>query len=247
MMGSFILCFTIFILGTGSAVYLFTHYKKDHALKAIAGIFIGVVLSDLLAQHYVGNEDRYYDEDKVFLASPWKQIETMEVPVTQFAYRPDEGLFVTTSSGDVLLTTGVSDCDGKNWHTRSLQIQKGARLTLPSPHGNPVATISFHIPLQDEPEVDTVVWRATAFAVYENGEVWCTEREVQRGQATGFGAATSIGFTWFCFMGLGSSFSITIVLIWLERTYKRHKPSGRLLHPWYFSRSALGRLLMTRA
>ncbi|MFZ0547453.1 MAG: hypothetical protein WAM60_18550 [Candidatus Promineifilaceae bacterium] len=41
--------------------------------------------------------------------------------------------------------------------------------------------------------MDTVILGASAFAAYSNGEVWCTEREVQRGQMIGLGLAFAVG------------------------------------------------------
>lgn len=241
-------CFGILIItvGVGIVAYLFTQHEASRVMKAVIGIFAGIILSVLLARFYVGNIERSYDEESIFPASPWRPIKTINASVTQFVHRGDKGLFLATSIGDLLVTTWVGDCDGNNRHTPSLEIQQGARLTLPTPPGNPITTISFHVPIQDEPEVDTVVWGATAFAIYENGEVWCTEREVQRGQSMGVGAAAGIGLNLICITGLGAMLSLAIGLKWLERNSIRHKTTDQILLPWYFSCSALGRLLRTR-
>lgn len=243
---SYCLYFLLLVIGIGFTAYLFTQYEASRVIKAVVGIFVGIILSVLLARFYMGNAERFYDEERVFPAVPWRQIKTIKTPVTQFVYRADKGLFITTSAEDLLLATGVSDCDGNNWHSPFQDIQQGARLTLPPPPGKPIATISFHIPIQNEPEVDTIVWGATAFAIYENGEVWCTEREVQRGQSMGAGAAAGMGFNWFCITGLGAMLSLAIALKWLEKKHIRHKTMDQILPPWYLSRSALGRLLRTR-
>ncbi|MCI0397291.1 MAG: hypothetical protein L0332_30110 [Chloroflexi bacterium] len=49
--------------------------------------------------------------------------------------------------------------------------------------------------LLDEATVDTVVLGASSYAVYNNGEVWCTELVVQRGQAVAVGMAAGMSFT----------------------------------------------------
>lgn len=76
-------------------------------------------------------------------------------------------------------------------------------------------------------EVDTVILGASAFAVYNNGEVWCTEREVQRGQMIGLGVAFAAGLRalgyiigTFLLSFLTAEIGVIIILRFWQPTFK---------------------------
>jgi hypothetical protein len=65
------------------------------------------------------------------------------------------------------------------------------RVQLPPPPGQPLYHVTFDIPLQFANNTDILA--VSGFAAYENGEIWCTERLVQRG--VGIGAAIGLAVT----------------------------------------------------
>lgn len=101
-------------------------------------------------------------------------------------------------------------------------------MQLPSPPRQPLYQVTFDIPIQFSPTVDTDILGASSYAVYENGEVWCTERVVQRGQAIALGLAVGAGFQALYNTAIGflCTFVVvaTLAIIWIEITRRIQKP-----------------------
>jgi hypothetical protein len=129
---------------------------------------------------------------------------------------------VVTQTADIQLTEDVPGClpDGgiaqfyhRSVSTRPIRETIAPELQLPIPPGTPTHRIFFNVPIQDSAEIDTVILGESGFAAYDNGEVWCTEREVQRGQMIGLGLAFAAGLQSLAYLSLTFFLSLLVVAI----------------------------------
>jgi hypothetical protein len=116
--------------------------------------------------------------------------------------------------------------------SRSPRIEQtiNPRIELPPPPKQPLYQITFDILIQFDPAIDTDILGASSYVVYEIGEVWCTERVLQRGQAIGLGGADGLGPA--LLFGIIFSFLTTVTLIILLvvvclEIYSRYKEPNR--------------------
>jgi len=190
-------------------------------LVGIAGAVAGLAIFRLIPYEYE------YDEEKVYPAEKWRRISSVSELPSGFEYRPDEGLFVVTPDSKVQITNIPPVClaDGKvalDYRKRSsplpIVMTSNLRAQLPPPPGRPLYHVTFDVPLQFANNTDILA--ASGFAAYENGEIWCTERWVQRG--VGVGAAIGIAVTAQALGNMiigfeGSSFvAFLVAIVYLE-------------------------------
>ncbi len=173
-------------------------YKPSFA--ALLVLLCSIVVT-LIVRANVDPADYEYNEEQVFPAEAWRKINTLDEIPTRLEYRPDQGLFANNDQHNEQITGVLPACIHGGeitgyWDiSKSLPIERTSnpRIQLPPPPTRPLIQTSFDVALQFATNTD--ILGASSFAVYENGEVWCTERVVQQGQAIGAGAAAGAGFT----------------------------------------------------
>ena len=138
-----------------------------------------------------------YDEDQAYPAEEWRMVHKLRESPTGLEYRQSKGIVVTTSRTELQITGADPTClvDGdlaryREHSSLPIKLTSSPRVQLPSPPKSPLYQLTFDIPIQLD---DTDILGASSFAVYENGEVWCSERFLQRGQGVGVAVAFAGG------------------------------------------------------
>lgn len=97
-----------------------------------------------------------------------------------------------------------------------IEVTSSPRIQLPPPPTPPLYQVTLDIPIQLD---DTDILGASSFAAYANGEVWCSERFLLRGQGVGVAVALresleilSRIITAFC-AGFATTFVMAIVFL----------------------------------
>jgi len=184
-------------IGLGVALS-FRYGKRISSLVAVSVLLCSVVVA-LIARASVDPADYEYNEDQIYPGEEWRKVNSLgEIP-TELEYRPTQGLFATTGQSGIQITGVLPACldDGdivRYWRSSMslpIKVTSNPRVKLPPPPTSPLYQITFDIPVQVD---NTDILGASSYAVYENGEVWCSERVVQRGQAVGVGVAFAAGF-----------------------------------------------------
>ena len=199
-------------------------------LFGIAGALAGLAIFRLTPYEYE------YDETKVYPAEKWRKVSSVSEMPSGFEYRPDEGLFVATSGSKVQITHIPPVClaDGKvalDYRERSspppIVMTSNPRAQLPPPPGQPLHQVTFDIPFQLG---NTDILGASGYAIYENGEIWCAERWMQRGQAVGVAVAIAPGFQALFDMTIGFEgggvVAFLVAIAYIEIRLRRSKSTA---------------------
>jgi hypothetical protein len=195
-----------FIVVLFLAAILAKRYGRSLAAKAT----IGIVASSFLVAFITFQVFNRNLKENTNPAIDWQRITTLETPVSKVQYRPESGLFATTEDGEIGLTGIIPFClpEGKvaGSHPNEVEIATVPYVNLPSPPQAVKQQISFNILYPVEADASA----ASSFAVYENGDVWCTERFDQVGQT----GAAAFGFTAFFILYLAAMiFAGTFVVL----------------------------------
>jgi hypothetical protein len=149
----------------------------------IAGFIL--ILSFLPANIYYKNgmDDFHKNEsDYVNPALEWQRIDQLEESASSLVYHPEVGIFAVTESENIQLTMPVPYCSIENQTSEILpekiEITDTPYAELPAPPQPFKQQIIFEIRYA----VDYDTLAVSSFALFDNGEVWCTER-VFRGPA----------------------------------------------------------------
>lgn len=222
------------IIFIGSIAAINGHYGHRPAFMAfILAVIFGCAGSQSVRLFFDLNEPYEYDEEAVYPAEEWRRVLTISKQLEGFDYHPEQGLFLLTKRGRIQLTETIPGClrDGgiaiSYGNSRSRQPIRDvlwSKIALPQPPGKPLQQIYFDIPIQDRADVDTVILGASGYAVYDNGEVWCTERKVQRGQAVGVAlafAGSAPYFSMFLIFALTLPVSAVVIGLILRHRQKR--------------------------
>jgi hypothetical protein len=134
-----------------------------------------------------------YNEEQVYPAEKWRKILTLSETPTSLEYRQSEGVFVITKQADIQITGVFPMClvDGElskyqGISSPPIEVTSSPRIQLPPPPIPPLYQTTLDIPVQLD---DTDILGASSFAVYADGEVWCSERFLMRGQGVGVAVA----------------------------------------------------------
>ena len=229
------------LLGTFPAialgVALSLRYGRRIAVLVATLVLLCSVVIALIARARIDPADYEYNEDQAYPAKEWQIVNLLDENPTGLAYRPTQGLFVNTNRSNIQITGILPVCldDGelaRYWRdSASIEATSNPRVKLPPPPTLPSHQITFDIPLQID---DTDILGVSSYAIYENGEVWCSERVVQRGQGPGVGVAFAAGFHILYAMTVGffGSFTIASILavgsleIWYRRTRSPDQAKG---------------------
>lgn len=165
-------------------------------------------------------------EENINPAVAWQKITTLDGPASKLQYYPASGLFALTDHGEIKITGVIPFCspDGHiaSSYPNEIEVTTEPLVSLPVPPQPVKQKVSFNIryPVEDDS------WAASSFAVYENSEVWCTERLAQGGPT----GAMALGFAGFIFLYLafiifaGSFVLLSIlVIISLEIQHRRKR------------------------
>ena len=152
------------------------------------------VVVALIARASVNSADYEYNENQAYPGEEWRKVDLLDDIPTELEYRQTRGLFAITDRSGIQITGVLPACldDGdivRRWRNSTslpIEVTSSPRVELLPPPTSPLHQITFDIPIQAG---NTDILGASSYAVYENGEVWCSERVVQRGQAVGVGAA----------------------------------------------------------
>jgi hypothetical protein len=208
--------------------------RRAAGLVAISILLCSVVIA-LIARASIVPADYEYNEDQVYPAKEWRKVNLLNKTPSGLEYRPAQGLFVTASQSDVQITGFLPACldDGdiaRYWRDSAsgpIRVTSNPRVKLPPPPIPPTHQIAFDIPLQVG---DTDILGAPSYAVYESGEVWCSERVVERGQAVGVGVAFAAVLQVLYAMAAGFAWSFVVASILavgcLEIRFRRMSSSG---------------------
>ncbi len=200
--------------------YFFSkRYGKSLATKVVAGIFgisllIAIVTFEIISRNI---------SEQAFPAMEWQQYLDTQQSITKLEYHSSLGLFAIEDNNKVKITDKNPFCvtGGQLSALTPIEIEILEILPseLPLPPQTAVHQINFilHYPI----EADEIAF--SSFAVFQNGEVWCTERYMRGG----FGGAVAIGFLGFAYfvisalVFLGSLIlSVVVAVISLE-IYRR--------------------------
>lgn len=204
-------------------------------MVVILALFCSIIAAVIIWVNF--RPDNYeYDENKVYPAEEWRKIISLNVTPTELVYRPKEGLFVITNQDEVKVADVLPAClTNSRVHqydknlSPPIEVTDNPKVELPPPPQQPLKQITFDIPIQFSPTVDTDILGASSYAIYENGEVWCTERVVQRGQAIALGIAVGEGFqiSYNTVVGFLGTFVFVIILTVAYIEIKRYIQKSR--------------------
>jgi hypothetical protein len=126
----------------------------------------------------------------------WQRISQLDVPVSKLQYRPEAGLFAFANDREIKITGTIpfcsSDGDIANSHPNEIEVITTPYVNLPLPPQPVKQQVNFNIKYP----VEADSWAASSFAVFKNGDVWCTERLARGGQTGG----AALGFAAFIFL-----------------------------------------------
>ncbi|GEM_PF-2235365 len=199
-------------------------YKSSKAKIIVSAVF---ALSVLLASTYYKNGmDDFHKNQKDYVnpALEWQKIELLSESVLNLIYRPNVGVFAITDSGEVQLTKPVPYCSIENQTAEILpeeiEITDTPYAELPAPPQPFQQQIIFEIRYA----VDYDTLAVSSFALFDNGEVWCTER-VFRGPAD-FPTAVAIGMGYLITavaIFLGSLIALLLLILIILEIYRWRK------------------------
>lgn len=212
-----ILCLILGIIPTfGLDSFLSFRYGMYKPSFAALLVLLCSIVVALIVRANVDPADYEYNEEQVFPAEAWRKLKILDEIPTELEYRPDQGLLAKNDQRSVQITGELPVCISNGgiagyWEiSRSWPFEETShpRVHLPPPPESPSLQTSFDVTLQFATNTDIL---GASSAVYENGEVWCTERVVQRGQAIGAGAAAGAGFS--ILFTIITSFIISFIII----------------------------------
>jgi hypothetical protein len=157
----------------------------------------------------------------------WQKVSKLDIPVSELQYRPESGLFALKDNGEIKITGKIPFCspdgDVANSHPNEIEIITTPYVSLPSPPQPAKQKVSFNIHYP----VEADSWAASSFAIYKNGDVWCTERLAQGGQtgAMALGFAAFIFLYWAAIIFVGSFIVLSILAIVSLEIYRWRKMS----------------------
>ncbi len=209
-------------------VALSLRYGRRIGVLVATLVLLCSVAIALVARARIDPADYEYNEDQTYPAKEWQIVNSLDENPTGLAYRPTEGLFVTINRSNIQITEILPVCldDGelaRRWRDSvPIEATSNPRVKLPPPPALPSHQITFDIPLQID---DTDILGVSSYAIYDSGEVWCSERVVQRGQAVGVGVAFAAGIhalyvMTVCFLGsftIASILAVGFLEIWSRR------------------------------
>ncbi len=192
--------------------------RRQATFVTISALFCSLIATVVVIRQVNFYIDNYeYNEDEIYPAEEWRKVISLNVTPIKLIYRPNKGVFVNTKQGEIQLTDVLPVCvvNGPISRYRSLtppiELTSDPKIQLPLPPKQPLDQVILDILIQFNPTIDTDILGASSYAVYKNGEVWCTERVVQRGQAIGIGFAAGSGI--LLLNGSTVSFLGTFVLV----------------------------------
>jgi hypothetical protein len=205
-----------------------TILAKRHGKSLATKVTIGVVVFSFLAAFITFQVLIRDTAENINPALDWQKISQLDVPVSELQYRPKSGLFALADNHEIKITDTIPFCspdgDVANSHPNEIEITTTPYVSLSLPPQPVKQQISFNINYP----VETDSWAASSFAVFENGDIWCTERLAQGGQTGG----AALGFAAFIFLYLASIIFIgsivalmifSIILLEIHRWRKTRK------------------------
>ncbi|CAG0996712.1 hypothetical protein ANAEL_02639 [Anaerolineales bacterium] len=173
--------------------FLFSkRYGQPLANKFVAGIFGGSLLIAFVFFKVVS----WDIGDQAFPATKWQQHMKLQQSIEQLEYRPGLGLYAIHGTNEVRVTAEnpfcVSNGQLASLEPREIQIADSELSELSPPPQTPILQIDFILlyPIA----ADEIGF--SSFAVFENGEILCTERYMRGG----LGGGVAVGFLIFIYM-----------------------------------------------
>ena len=167
LIGLIVIFVLVFLLGH----YLGKHHGESLAIKFTAGVFtISFILALLpLLSLYKG-----IDENMNLKAS-WERVSGLEGPVLDMQYRSNNGLFAITDNNEIKITNEIPLCSGDRLsyiNPSAIEITSSPRVNLPNPSHSVKKQLSFNL---IHPTGESS-YGSSSFVIYDNGELWCTEK-----------------------------------------------------------------------
>jgi len=193
------------VLPVAAGVLAWTLVRRYGYRSAIPVVVLSILSGGIAA--VIGREiclvhlEYEYSEDKAYPAEPWRQASSITEALYGLEFQSDEGLFAVTDGGKVRIAGVPPVClaDGmlaRYYDDRSspqpVELESDPRISLPLPPGRPLHQITFGIPIQLSSNTDLL--GASSYVVYDNGEIWCCERFVQRGWGVAVASALAPAF-----------------------------------------------------
>jgi len=208
-MGFELLCLFIIIgFGVLLTFLLSKRYGRSIALKIVIGIF-SLSLLIAIVTFVVISKDA---DEQVFPATEWQLYMVTQQSITKLEYRPDSGLYAITNIGELQITDKnpfcVSDGEIATLEPREIEIADTLPVELSPPPQTANHQINFILfyPIA----ADEIAF--SSFAVFKNGEIWCTERYMRGGP----GGAVALGFLTFFYLAMAVViFLISYVLLFV--------------------------------
>jgi len=148
----------------------------------------------------------------------WHKVKSLDEMPTGLEYRTGDGLFATTHSGEekiaeappaCLLDDLIAQANSTTHPSPPAEVTTNPHLDLSPPPGQPAYQVTLNILYP----VGTDEYGSVGFAVYNDGEVWCTEKYGRGGLAggTAFGVAV-YGALFFSIILFTAIFIVTAIL-----------------------------------
>ncbi|HDQ71074.1 MAG TPA: hypothetical protein ENN19_03140 [Chloroflexi bacterium] len=126
----------------------------------------------------------------------WYKVRSLDAALVGLEYRPGEGLFAITSSGEERIAEAPPAClpddliaqaNSNTYPSPPAEVTTNPDLPLPPPPTQPAHQVTLNILYP----FGTDEYGSVSFAAYEDGEVWCSEEYGRGGLAGGiaFGVA----------------------------------------------------------
>jgi len=176
LIGLIVIFVLVFLLGH----YLGKHHGESLAIKFTSGVFaISFILALLpLLSLYKG-----IDEDMNLRAS-WERVNGIQGPVSDMHYKPNIGLYAIMDNKVIKITNEIPLCSDNRQsyiNPTDIEITSNPRVNIPIPSNSVKQQISFNLihPTGEDS------YGSSSFAIYDNGELWCTEKFEGGGMADG--------------------------------------------------------------
>ena len=189
-------------------IILAKRHGRSIAIKLTSSI---VVLSFLVA--FITFQILIRDTaENINPAIAWQKIATVDVTASELQYRPKSGLFILTDNSEIKITDTIPFCspdgDVALSYPNEIEVTTTPLVSLPVSPQPIKQRVSFNIYYPVEADAQA----ASSFALYENGEVWCTERLAQGGPT----GAMALGLAGFIFLYLAFIIFVgSFVLLWI--------------------------------
>lgn len=124
--------------------------RKWTTLTIVIALCCGCIVSLIVRANFKSDIEKYTEED-VFPAEEWRKRDFLNVNATGFVYRPNNGLFVTTSQKQIQVAGILPTCliDGPLSRYRGfsppVRSTLAPMISLPPPPSEPSYQITFDI------------------------------------------------------------------------------------------------------